>query len=309
MKTPLTAVILVAILVFPGEGWSQGRGGGHAGGGHSSGGARPSGAGSFVRPAGGVSGVGGARSAVYPSLVLGFAPAAGTRPFADTQNYGLWHQGYWPRYHRAGNWLAGVPFAWLAPPGGSLGYDNPYYGDPLGGQEYSKPLPGPGDEPPPPNKEALDLFDQAREAFLNKDYPAALKLADRAVALMPSDATMHEFRALVLFALQEYRQAASAVYAVLGSGPGWSWETMYSLYPDIDTYTQHLRALEAYQRERPKSAEGHFLLAYHYLTMGHLEHAARQLETVVQLQPNNAVAAALFKSLKQSSGDRPAPSP
>ena len=42
---------------------------------------------------------------------------------------------------------------------------------------------------------------------------------------MPNDASLHEFRALVLFALGQYEQAAATLYAVLSNGPGWDWTT------------------------------------------------------------------------------------
>ena len=65
---------------------------------------------------------------------------------------------------------------------------------------------------------------------------------DHAIKLLPSDATMHEFRALVLFAEGKYHEAAEGIYAVLSMGPGWTWDTMMSLYPNEETYTRQLRA-------------------------------------------------------------------
>ena len=49
---------------------------------------------------------------------------------------------------------------------------------------------------------------------------------------------------LVLFALQRYDEASVALYAVLSIGPGWDWPTLVGLYPDVETYTAQLRALE-----------------------------------------------------------------
>ena len=63
---------------------------------------------------------------------------------------------------------------------------------------------------------------------------------------MPNDPTLHEFRALALFALGRYDEAAAALYAVLSVGPGWDWSTLISLYGNPETYTQQLRALESY---------------------------------------------------------------
>src|SRR5437764_6334242 len=96
--------------------------------------------------------------------------------------------------------------------------------------------------PPGVSADGIAKFDQARAAFYEGRYPDALKLTDEAVKLMPHDAVLHEFRALVLFALQRYAESAAAIHAVLDVGPGWDWETMSSLYPNIEVYTKQLRA-------------------------------------------------------------------
>ena len=58
---------------------------------------------------------------------------------------------------------------------------------------------------------AVSTFDQARMSFQVGDYQQALSLTDQALAKMPNDAAMHEFRALCLFALQRYDEAAESV--------------------------------------------------------------------------------------------------
>src|SRR5207253_1404093 len=108
------------------------------------------------------------------------------------------------------------------------------------------------------------------------------------------------FRALVLFALGRYDDAAASLYATLSVGPGWDWTTLIGLYPGIDTYTEQLRALEAYCNQNPNSAPARFDLAYHYLTAGHAPQAVAQLEAVVQLQPQDKLSAQLLKQLTTS---------
>ena len=93
--------------------------------------------------------------------------------------------------------------------------------------------------PPGVSQDAVSKFDQVRAAFLARDYDKVLKLTDEAVAQMPHDAVLHEFRSLVLFALRRYPEAAAAIHAVLAVGPGWDAKTLTSLYPDMDTYTAH----------------------------------------------------------------------
>ena len=88
---------------------------------------------------------------------------------------------------------------------------------------------------------AVALFDAGRAAFQQGNYTDALAQADAALAKLPGDTTLHEFRALCLFALSRYDEAAAALYAVLSVGPGWDWATLIGLYPSIDPYTQQLR--------------------------------------------------------------------
>ncbi len=138
-------------------------------------------------------------------------------------------------------------------------------------------------------------------------YKAALTQTDRAIALLPNDSIMHEFRALCLFAVRDYQQAAAAVYAVTSTGPGWDWTTVSNLYPNINTYTGQLRALETYCEENTKASGPRFLLAYHYLLAGHNEQAAGLLAEVMRLEPKDQLSAQLLKGLTTPPGELPAP--
>ena len=193
-----------------------------------------------------------------------------------------WANGYWHGYHDNSNWGWGS-FALGAATGvtawalgssfynwGYASYANPYYAEtavaqPIvieqtvaGGEpqtvtvpaytyDYSQPIDT--QSAPPPEEvasPAVAKFDSARAAFGTGDYAGALKLTDEALKVLPNDATLHEFRALVLFAVGKYDLAAGPLYAVLSVGPGWDWTTMAGLYPNIDVYTSQLRKLEAF---------------------------------------------------------------
>ncbi len=114
---------------------------------------------------------------------------------------------------------------------------------------------------------------------------------------MPNDSLMHEFRALCLFAQQDYRQSAAGVYAVVSAGPGWDWTTVCNLYSNVAVYSAQLRALESYCEKNPKAANARFLLAYHYVLGGHNNEAAGVLREVTQLQPDDQLSAQLLKGL------------
>src|SRR5262249_11214680 len=147
--------------------------------------------------------------------------------------------------------------------------------------DYSKPI-GVTEAPPEPSSvdTAQESLTAARESFRTNDYARALALTDQALAQTPNDPILHEFRALVLFALKRYKEAAATAYAVLTAGPGWNWATLVGLYPDVDTYNAQLRALEASARQTPNDASIRFLLAYHYLVEGHKDAAAAQFQNV-----------------------------
>jgi tetratricopeptide (TPR) repeat protein len=242
-----------------------------------------------------------------------------------------WANGYWHGYHENNNWgwgafglgaVTGVS-AWALGSSfynwGYASYANPYYGaeavaQPIvfeqtvaGGEpqtmtvpaytyDYSQPIDT--QSAPPPDEvanPALAKFDSARAAFGTGDYAGALKLTDDALKVLQNDATLHEFRALVLFAVGKYDLAAGPLYAVLSVGPGWDWTTMAGLYSDIDVYTSQLRKLEAFVTANPNSTTGRFVLAYHYLTQGNTDAAVSQLKAIVALTPQDTLSAQLVK--------------
>jgi tetratricopeptide (TPR) repeat protein len=198
---------------------------------------------------------------------------------------------------------------------GYSNYSNPYYGGGYGGggydntllaqqplvYDYSQPIDA---QSQPPAEavatQATTTFDTAREAFKAGDYAKALDLTNEAIKSMPNDATLHEFRALCLFALKRYEEAAAVLYTVLSAGPGWDWTTLISLYGDPETYTQQLRALEAYCGQNRQSAAARFVLAYHYLTEGNADAAVQQLKIVATLQPKDQLTTQLLQQLQQS---------
>ena len=148
--------------------------------------------------------------------------------------------------------------------------------------------------------DAAKLLDESRDAFKHNDYLAALGLADKAIALLPGDSVTHEYRALVLFALGKYPEAAAVLNSVLASGPGWDWATMVQLYDSQQSYADQLRKLEDFTTANPNLAAARFVLGYHYLVCGHLAEAAAEFEAVTRLQPADGVARQLLNLTRSS---------
>ncbi len=204
---------------------------------------------------------------------------------------------------------------------GYSNYSNPFYGAQgsalaAGGQgfaggvvptayDYNVPLDTaaatPADEVVNP---AVSTLDQARDAFKAGDYPKALDLINQTIKTLPNDADAHEFRGVTLFALGQFKDAATTLYAVLSSGPGWDWTTLISLYPNVDVYTQQLRALEQYRTQNPTDPSARFVLAYLYTSQGSNDAAAREYGELARLLPNDPLIVRLRRTV---SGDATTP--
>jgi tetratricopeptide (TPR) repeat protein len=236
------------------------------------------------------------------------------RPWSGS--YGGWYNGGWgglSRYPAAWGGLAaaGSLTSWAS--SSSFSYSNPYYEEPpapteaptvvvLPALDYSQPIAVPTPAEVSNTDEtivddSMDSFTKARSYFMDGKYVEATAEAERALKLLPGDRTIHEFRALCLFARKKYPEAAAALYAVLAAGPGWDWKTMSALYPDNDTYTAQLRDLEQYVKDRPKDAQGRFLLGYHYTVLDERDAAAEQFRLAAQLQPKDKLSAQLADAL------------
>ncbi len=194
------------------------------------------------------------------------------------------------------------------------GYTNPYYATVVAAQpaqtavvyDYSQPI---DVTSAPPDAAAAtsteQVFSAARDSFKAGDFQRALDLADQVLKQTPNVAVVHEFRALCLFALKRYDEAAAVNYSVLTAGPGWNWSTLVGLYPDVDTYTNQLRALEAYAKSNPNAASAQFLLAYFYMVQGNNDAAGAQFERVAQLQPQDQLSSS-FAKLYKKAAEQPA---
>lgn len=258
------------------------------------------------------------------------------RPWWHQPEYSDWHHGNWNSHYIPGglarndwehvdtsehSWLTGLA-AWglgnMIYRTGYRTYSNPYFDQPvrIGSTTINYSLPitvqHSSYEQAYANDQlrakqlrlqALQLFEGARQAFYVGDLDSAYKNIDRSIGLMPDDTSMHEFRSLVLFAFGQYRQSAEAIHAVLAVAPGWDWTTMSGLYAESDTYVRQLRDLEDYVRANPRESDVRFLLAYHYITQGHMAEAASQLQAVRTLSPEDRLSRDLLDLISRKGSE------
>jgi tetratricopeptide (TPR) repeat protein len=235
-----------------------------------------------------------------------------------------WYNGCWNN-HWSNNWYSpviwtgigwGMGSTWNSGWGYGPTYTNPYYVSGTSGYDYSQPVViqnyatsdstgGSADaaggsataEATAENQQAMTLFDAGMAAFKVGNYQAALTKYDAALKLMPTDPVLHEVRALTLFALGQFKEAAAVLNSLLATAPGMDWTSMSSLYGNVDDYTAQLRKLEAHVKANPTDASAMFVLAYHYLVIGQTDSAIKALQEVVKLQPKDATAQRMLAGL------------
>jgi tetratricopeptide (TPR) repeat protein len=194
-------------------------------------------------------------------------------------------------------WYGGFPFSYAT--FDYANYRNPYYdANPyefgFGAFDYSIPLAQQADAKTAENEL---FFAAARAAFYAGNGRQALRDIEHAAIDVPGNLDLHEFHALVLFALGDYRAAGAVVHPVLNAGPGWDWRVLQSFYPSTDVYTRQLRALEHDVGRHGDQAAARFLLAYHYLMLKHWNAARNQLERVAELEPRDALTKNILAGL------------
>jgi len=243
----------------------------------------------------------------------------GARPWWGAGHCHTWHHGHWGygynhnHYHNhwyydndndfAEGFMWGIAAWSLGNTVFNMGYQtytNPYPAPPVQNTTvvYTQPLSvtaakvPPGDDATATTAEtkSAEALERSRNAFRSGDYVTAMSSVDESISYMPGDVTLHEYRALVLFSLNRFPEAAGVLNPVLASGPGWGWETMVGFYNSSSTYTNQLRRLEAYVKGKPDAADGHFLLGYHYMVSAHMEEAYKEFALTAELQPADTIA-------------------
>ena len=255
-------------------------------------------------------------------------------------NWGGYNGGWWAPFaagaatwgllSSVGNW--GLGYGTLGY--GAAGYVNPYYSAvpaavvAASPYDYSQPVfvdssyasgqAAPvveGTQPADDSQAAAQVspadvaVDEALAKFKAGDYAGALAGFDKALRLSPKDSVIHEVRALALFALGRYSEAAATLNSVLASAPGMDWTTVSNVYGSVDAYTGHLRKLEDFCRTHPDDAAAHFVLGYQYLVGGSSDMAAAALRVVIAKQPGDVVAKRLLDAIAPAAQDQAQPAP
>jgi len=149
------------------------------------------------------------------------------------------------------------------------------------------------------------LVEDAKQHFKDGRYLQAATKLDGVIKLQAEDADAYQFRSLAWFAAGEHEKAAADAYDAFRFGNAWTWPVVRSLYPNgkSSIYTNQLRELEKASRSDGRTMSTHFLLAYQYVVLGHLEPAEKQLNIVLTLNPGEPLSRQLL-AVVQNAGNK-----
>ncbi len=145
-----------------------------------------------------------------------------------------------------------------------------------------------GMTPPEPT-----LVDLGNAAFNAGDYEEAVRFYVGAVLVDDSDAAARLFYGLAQFALGDNDLAAMALRRALDLWPELIEQPidLRSLYPDIASFESHLDNLVKFVDEHASNRNALFVLGYVYYATAQPELAAITLGKLVDLEPEDALAA------------------
>ncbi|MCA9195266.1 MAG: hypothetical protein KDB03_26020 [Planctomycetales bacterium] len=143
-----------------------------------------------------------------------------------------------------------------------------------------------------------NLITQAKNSFRQARYSETVQQLDQALELAPENSDVLQFRAFAAFADGKFEAAAADVYDALLSGNTWDWQAVYELYQSKELYEKQLRVLEKTRRQAPNMST-HFLLAYQYIVLHHLENGKKELNAALNFQPDEPVLTSLVAAIDQ----------
>lgn len=132
---------------------------------------------------------------------------------------------------------------------------------------------------------------QGDEVFKARDYQGAVRAWQHAVVDDPNNGTLLMKLASAFFAAGQYREAAGATQRALMMFPEAEWGGIVSRYAESYSsrrdYSEQLRNLEKAVTANPKEPALRFLLGFYYGYSGHAADAARELDKLVSLAPQD----------------------
>ena len=166
----------------------------------------------------------------------------------------------------------------------------------------------------PPNEQlenSLDYASQGEVAFRDGKYQQAVQDWRHALVDDPQNGAIVLLLSQALFAVGQHVEAAGALQAALQMLPEDKWGTVVvhykELYPNIQAYTDQIRAAEKLRNANPEMPALHLLLGYHFGYLGYPKEAVKELKKAVELSPKDEIARKLYDTFSAKLGEAPKP--
>ena len=153
-----------------------------------------------------------------------------------------------------------------------------------------------------PGSLAETFYRKSVDAFRNGEYDQATRLADHAIVEDSDSGFLRVYAAQCLLATGEFDASAAALNDGLQRLPQIEWGKEIKNFRDLykrNDYVTHIKQLEKFAAENPKSPIGNALCAYHFYYLGHSEAALRHWQAANEADPNNELVQRLGATIGQ----------
>ena len=159
---------------------------------------------------------------------------------------------------------------------------------------------------------ASEFINLGEVAFEEGRYEEAIRDWQHAMIDDPNNGAVVLLMGQALFALGQYDAAANTVQTGMQMLPDSEWGNVVTnytqLYPDIQQYTNQIRAAEKARDADPDDGAIRFLLGYHFGFLNYPKQAVRELDKALDIEPRD-VGAQKLRDMFAKQGGLPARAP
>jgi tetratricopeptide (TPR) repeat protein len=215
----------------------------------------------------------------------------------------------WPYYY--GNYGYGYSYPYYGNYGYDYGYGYPatttyIYADADAAQPTVANQPVDDAAPATAPLDASSFISAGEDAFKAKRYEEAIRDWQHAMVDNPDNGAVVLLMGQALFALGQYDAAANTVQMGLQMLPEEEWNGVVKnyaqLYPDIQEYTNQIRAAEKARDADPQNGAIRFLLGYHFGYLNYPTQAVRELDKALDIEPRDVGAQKLRDLFAKQAG-------
>ncbi len=151
----------------------------------------------------------------------------------------------------------------------------------------------------PTSAAARSLQQKAEQAFRSGDYSSADQLVQQVLRLDSNNGRLLLFASQASFAIGDYSRAANQIEQATSILPSDEWDFVvgnFRSYYGRNDYVSQTNRLNQHLTQQQTDSLAYSLRGYHYGALGYTEHASRDLERAISLDPNQILAKRLLSA-------------